>query len=63
MGNEQKKNLETRFIRKPFITSAKMIVCVKPRLLTSQSKGFLRLRGVKECKCIHLSIDLMSKLG
>lgn len=43
--------------------SAKMRVCLKSRLLKFQPKEFLRLRGVKGCKCIHLSIDLGQNWG
>lgn len=44
-------------------TSAKMRACLKSRLLKSRPKEFLSSRGVKGCKCIHLSYRLRSKLG
>lgn len=65
MGNEQKQNLETRFIRKPFI----IYVCKNETLFKAQAseisaqRVFLRLKGVKGCKCIRLSIDLGQNLG
>lgn len=43
--------------------SAKTRACLKSRLLKSQPKEFLGLRGVKGCKRIHLSIDLGQNWG
>lgn len=43
--------------------SAKTRACLKSRLLKSQPKEFLGIRGVKGCKRIHLSIDLGQNWG